>query len=145
MNKPSQDPRHITYNKNLQKIQSMSHPYDQPIIDVVNYVYNHPLDEDDETIWKCARTLLLDTLGCAIETAAASESCRKLLGPVIKGTVVPNGFKLPGTDLQVDPLKGAFDLGVLIRYLDHNDALGGVEWGHPSGTARKKKMGMTSG
>lgn len=113
----------------------MSHPYDQPIIDVVDYVYNHQLDEDDEAIWKCARTNLLDSMGCAIETAATSKECCALLGPVIEGATVPNGFKVPGTDLQVDVLKGAFDLGVLIRYLDHNDALGGAEWGHPSGTA----------
>ncbi|KAJ5354617.1 hypothetical protein N7541_005661 [Penicillium brevicompactum] len=110
----------------------MSPPYDQPIINIVDYVYYYHLDENDEEMWKCARTVLLDTIGCAIETAATSESCRRLLGPVIENTIVPNGFKVPGTNLQVDPLKGAFDMGVLIRYLDHNDALGGAEWGHPS-------------
>ncbi|KAJ5209520.1 hypothetical protein N7449_003899 [Penicillium cf. viridicatum] len=110
----------------------MSRPYDQPIADIVNYVYHHTLNQDDETIWKCARTALLDTMGCAIETAATSTECRKLLGPVVEGTVVPDGFRVPGTGFQVNPVKGAFDLGVLIRYLDHNDALGGAEWGHPS-------------
>ncbi|EKV06467.1 2-methylcitrate dehydratase (PrpD), putative [Penicillium digitatum] len=110
----------------------MSRPYDQPMVDIVYYVYHHPLNQDDESIWKCARTALLDAMGCAIETAATSSECRKLLGPVIEGTVVPDGFKVPGTGFQVDPVKGAFDLGVLIRYLDHNDALGGAEWGHPS-------------
>jgi 2-methylcitrate dehydratase len=109
----------------------MTQPYDQQIIDIVDYIYKHPID-DNET-WKCARTALLDALGCAIETAA-SKTCHNLLGPV-EGALVPNGFKVPGTNLQVDTLKGAFDLGVLIRYLDHNDALGGAEWGHPSGTA----------
>ncbi|KAJ5129813.1 2-methylcitrate dehydratase (PrpD) [Penicillium bovifimosum] len=112
----------------------MPQPYDQPIIDIVNYVYQYPLDEDDEEMWKCARTALLDAMGCAIETSATSAECRKLLGPVIDDTLVPDGFRVPGTGLQVDPVKGAFDLGVLIRYLDHNDALGGAEWGHPSGT-----------
>ncbi|KGO69405.1 MmgE/PrpD [Penicillium italicum] len=110
----------------------MSRPYDQPIVDIVNYVYHHTLNQDDEAIWKCARTALLDAMGCAIETAATSSECRKLLGPVIEGTMVPDGFRVPGTEFQVDPAKGAFDLGVLIRYLDHNDALGGAEWGHPS-------------
>lgn len=107
--------------------------YDQPIIDVVDYVYEYQLDKDDEEMWKCARTVLLDTIGCGIETAARSEACRRLLGAVIDDTIVPNGCKVPGTNHQVDPLKGAFDLGILIRYLDHNDALGGAEWGHPSG------------
>ena len=45
----------------------------------------------------------------------------------------PDGCRVPGTSLQVDPLEGTFNLGVLIRYLDHNDASGGAEWGHPSG------------
>ncbi|KAJ5467612.1 hypothetical protein N7475_005364 [Penicillium sp. IBT 31633x] len=71
-------------------------------------------------------------MGCVIETAATSTECQKLLGPVVKETIVPDGFRVPGTMLQVDPVNGAFDMGVLIRYLDHNDALGGVEWGHPS-------------
>ena len=55
-----------------------------------------------------------------------------MLGPVVAGTTVPNGFRLPGTSHQLDPVKGAFDLGTLIRYLDHNDAFPGAEWGHPS-------------
>lgn len=122
----------------------MSRPYDQPIIDIVNYVYHYTLNQDDETIWKCARTALLDTMGCAIATAATSTECRKLLGPVIKGTVVPDGFRVPGTGFQVDPVKGAFDLGVLIRYLDHNDALGGAEWGHPSGMGHEVGKGIVS-
>ncbi|CAG7917080.1 unnamed protein product [Penicillium olsonii] len=110
---------------------AMSRTYDQPIRDVVDYVYKYQLDEDDETIWESARTSLLDAMGCAIETAATSTTCRNFLGPMAK-TTVPNGFKVPGTDHQVDAPKGAFDLGLLIRYLDHNDALGGAEWGHPS-------------
>jgi hypothetical protein len=81
-------------------------------------------------------------MGCAIETAATSIECRKLLGPVIEGTVIPDGFRVPGTELQVDPVKGAFDLGVLIRYLDHNDALGGAEWGHPSGIVEDLGVGI---
>lgn len=112
----------------------MSHSYDQPIREVVDYVYRFSLDLDDEAIWRCARTALLDAMGCAIETAATSTECQRLLGPAIKGTTVPYGCRVPGTEWQVDPVKGAFDLGVLIRYLDHNDALGGAEWGHPSGT-----------
>ncbi|KAJ5584364.1 uncharacterized protein N7459_004164 [Penicillium hispanicum] len=110
----------------------MSVPYDQPIADVAHYVFHYKIDEADHTVWDRARTALLDALGCAIETAATSTECGALLGPPIRGTTVPDGFRVPGTDLQVDPVEGAFDLGVLIRYLDHNDALGGAEWGHPS-------------
>lgn len=113
--------------------RNMSRPYDQPIADVAHYVFHYEVDEADDTVWKCARTALLDAMSCAIETAATSTECRKLLGPVVAGTVVTDGFRIPGTDLQVDPVKGAFDMGALMRYLDHNDALGGAEWGHPSG------------
>jgi 2-methylcitrate dehydratase len=111
----------------------MEPAYDQPIADIAQYIFLYEIDEADEKVWARARMALLDTLGCAIETAATSDECRKLLGLTSKGMIVPDGFRVPGTDLQVDPLEGAFDFGVLIRYLDHNDALGGAEWGHPSG------------
>jgi 2-methylcitrate dehydratase len=111
----------------------MEPAYDQPIADIAQYIFHYEIDEADEKVWARARMALLDTLGCAIETAATSDECRKLLGLTSKGMIVPDGFRVPGTDLQVDPLEGAFDFGVLIRYLDHNDALGGAEWGHPSG------------
>ncbi|CAL5868137.1 uncharacterized protein PFLUO_LOCUS2361 [Penicillium psychrofluorescens] len=110
----------------------MPQAYDQPIIDVAHYVFHYQIPDKEQAVWTCARVALLDAIGCAIETAATSRECRALLGPVVADTVVPNGFRVPGTELQVDPVKGAFDLGVLIRYLDHNDALGGAEWGHPS-------------
>ncbi|RAK96382.1 putative 2-methylcitrate dehydratase (PrpD) [Aspergillus ibericus CBS 121593] len=106
-------------------------PYDQPIRDITNYIHHHPITDPDA--YAAARIALLDALGCAIETASKSPAARQLLGPIVPGTIVPNGFKVPGTAYQVDPVKGAFDLGVLVRYLDHNDALGGMEWGHPSG------------
>ncbi|GFF12319.1 phospholipase D Active site motif protein [Aspergillus terreus] len=98
--------------------------------DIVNYIFHYQID--DQNAYRSARGALLDAIGCAIETASKSKECESLLGPVIPGTTVPNGFKVPGTTHQLDPVKGAFDLGVLIRYLDHNDALGGAEWGHPS-------------
>ena len=44
-----------------------------------------------------------------------------------------DSFKLPGTLCELDPVKGAFDLGSLIRYLDHNVGFVDAEWGHPSG------------
>lgn len=112
---------------------SMARPYDKAIADIAHYVFHFRLDGADEIIWERARMALCDALGCAIETAATSPECQRLIQPVIEGTTVPGGFQVPGTNLQVDPIEGAFDLGVLIRYLDHNDALGGAEWGHPSG------------
>ena len=108
--------------------------FDQVISNIADYVYD--FDIKSEKAWINARTTLLDALGCAYECLAISEDCRKLVGPVYPGTaIVPNGFRLPGTPYQLDIMKGAFDMGVLVRYLDHNDAFFGAEWGHPSGTA----------
>ncbi|KAL4898021.1 hypothetical protein BDV59DRAFT_208557 [Aspergillus ambiguus] len=108
----------------------MARRYDKPIRDIVDYVFNYEID--DPSAWISARSALLDAIGCAIETASKSKDCQRLLGAIVLGTTVPNGFKVPGTCYQLDPIKGAFDLGVLIRYLDHNDGLTGAEWGHPS-------------
>ena len=107
--------------------------FDQVISNIADYVYDFEITS--EKAWINARATLLDALGCVYECLAISEDCRNLVGPVYPGTaIVPNGFKLPGTHFQLDILKGAFDMGVLIRYLDHNDAFFGAEWGHPSGT-----------
>ncbi|KAL5364539.1 hypothetical protein BJX96DRAFT_168364 [Aspergillus floccosus] len=111
-------------------INSMSRTYDRHIQDIADYIFHYEID--DQNAYRSAQCALLDAIGCAIETASKCKECESLLGPVIPGTTVPNGFRLPGTNHQLDPVKGAFDLGVLIRYLDHNDALGGAEWGHPS-------------
>lgn len=73
----------------------------------------------------------MDTLGCGLEGLRFHE-CTKLLGPVVDGTVVPNGTKVPGTPYQLDPVNGAFNIGAMIRWLDYNDCWLAAEWGHPS-------------
>src|SRR5688572_19858388 len=55
-----------------------------------------------------------------------------MLGPVVPGTIVPNGFKVPGTSHVLDPVRGAFNIGTMIRWLDYNDTWLAAEWGHPS-------------
>jgi 2-methylcitrate dehydratase len=74
---------------------------------------------------------LIDTLGCGLE-ALEYPACTKLLGPLVHGTVVPNGARVPGTQFQLDPVKAAFDIGAIIRWLDFNDTWLAAEWGHPS-------------
>lgn len=106
--------------------------FDQVISNTADYVYDAEITS--EKALSNARVALLDALGCAYECLALSEACRKLVGPLYPSTAsVTNGFKLPGTRHQLDMMKGAFDMGVLVRYLDHNDAFFGAEWGHPSG------------
>ncbi|HEV7641587.1 MAG TPA: bifunctional 2-methylcitrate dehydratase/aconitate hydratase [Gaiellaceae bacterium] len=78
-----------------------------------------------------ARLVLADSLGCAA-LASTHESCRRLLGPVVPGTRVPNGARVPATSFELDPVKAAFDIGTLIRWLDYNDTWLAAEWGHPS-------------
>ena len=78
-----------------------------------------------------ARFCLMDTLGCGLE-ALEYPACTKLLGPIVPGTVVPNGAKVPGTRFQLDPVQAAFNLGAMIRWLDFNDTWLAAEWGHPS-------------
>lgn len=78
-----------------------------------------------------ARFVFLDTLGCGLEGLRFKE-CTKLLGPIVPGTTVPNGPKVPGTDFQLDPVNAAFNIGAMIRWLDYNDCWLAAEWGHPS-------------
>lgn len=78
-----------------------------------------------------AHWCLLDSLGCAFEALAYPE-CTKLLGPHVAGTQVPHGARVPGTPYVLDPVKAAFDLGVLVRWLDYNDAFNGETVVHPS-------------
>lgn len=111
--------------------------YDGIIVDIVAFVYHTQIF--GEKAWERAKIALLDALGCAFESLQNAEA-RALTGPFVPGTQVPNGSKLPGTPYQLDPVKAAFDLSSLIRYLDHNDAIGGLEWGHPSGKMSSSLM-----
>ena len=103
--------------------------FDQEIIDIVDYVENFEIASElaYETAWNC----LLDTLGCGFE-ALEYPACTKLLGPLVKGSVVENGVKVPGTKYELDPVQAAFNIGAMIRWLDFNDTWLAAEWGHPS-------------
>ncbi len=39
---------------------------------------------------------------------------------------------MPGTQFELDPVKAAWDIGCMIRWLDFNDTWLAAEWGHPS-------------
>lgn len=102
---------------------------DQVLQDIADYVLNYEIEND--LAWETAHYCLLDTLGCGLE-ALTYPACTKLLGPVIKGTTVPHGAKVPGTQFQLDPVQAAFDIGTIVRWLDFNDTWLAAEWGHPS-------------
>ena len=103
--------------------------YDNEIKDIAAYVHNYNIDS--EVALDTSRYILLDTLGCGLE-ALRFPQCTAVLGPVVPGTVVPNGTTVPGTPYQLDPVNGAFNIGAMIRWLDYNDCWLAAEWGHPS-------------
>jgi 2-methylcitrate dehydratase len=104
-------------------------PYDQVLVDIADYVCDYTIAS--ELAYATARNCLIDTLGCGLE-ALEYPACTKLLGPIVPGTVVPNGAKIPGTAFQLDPVQAAFNIGAMIRWLDFNDTWLAAEWGHPS-------------
>ena len=102
---------------------------DQVLVDIVDYVTKYKITS--KLAYETARNCLIDTLGCGLE-ALEYPACTKLLGPIVPGTVVPNGAKVPGTQFQLDPIQAAFNIGAMIRWLDFNDTWLAAEWGHPS-------------
>ncbi|GAB2889323.1 bifunctional 2-methylcitrate dehydratase/aconitate hydratase [Paraburkholderia jirisanensis] len=102
---------------------------DKVLVDIVDYVLNYKIDS--ALALETARNCLIDTLGCGLE-ALTYPACTKLMGPIVPGTIVPNGAKVPGTQFQLDPVQAAFNIGTMIRWLDFNDTWLAAEWGHPS-------------
>src|SRR5213595_3553473 len=102
---------------------------DKVLTDIANYVAKYEVRSPEA--YDTARYCLMDTLGCGFE-ALEYPACTKLLGPIVPGTVVPNGARVPGTQFQLDPVQAAFNIGVMIRWLDFNDTWLAAEWGHPS-------------
>ncbi len=110
-------------------ISNVRPDWDQVIVDIVDYALGYEVKSD--LAFDTARNILIDTLGCGLE-ALEYPAATKLIGPIVKGTVVPNGAKVPGTQFQFDPVQAAFSIGALIRWLDFNDTWLAAEWGHPS-------------
>lgn len=104
-------------------------PLDSVITDIVQYVYD--TTTASPLALETARLCLLDTLGCGLQ-ALSYPACTKLLGPVVPGTVVPHGARVPGTSFVLDPVQAAFNIGCMVRWLDFNDTWLAAEWGHPS-------------
>ncbi|KAK8093875.1 2-methylcitrate dehydratase [Apiospora hydei] len=106
-------------------------PYDEIISLIVDYVYDYEV-KSEEALAR-SKLALIDSIGVAIESLARSKECTALVEPILPGaTSVFGGFRLPGTSYSLDLPQGAFNMGAMIRYLDHNDAFAGAEWGHPS-------------
>jgi 2-methylcitrate dehydratase len=104
-------------------------PLDRLTSDIADYVDGYVVDSAHA--YDAAHLCLLDTLGCALE-ALTDPDCTKLLGPLVPGTVVPHGARVPGTSFVLDPLKAAFDISCLGRWTDFSDTYFGAQGCHPS-------------
>lgn len=111
------------------KISNERPQADKVLKEIVDYVLNYKIKSD--LAWRTAHYCFLDSIGCGLE-ALEYPACTKLLGPIVQGTVVPQGAKVPGTQFQLDPVQAAFNIGTMIRWLDFNDTWLAAEWGHPS-------------
>lgn len=110
-------------------IETETNKTDHIINEITDYVVNKEIISEEA--FETAKYVLFDTIGCGI-LALQYPACTKLLGPNAEGTIVPNGVKIPGTSYALDPVKAAFDIGAMIRWLDYNDTWLAKEWGHPS-------------
>ena len=102
---------------------------DDVLVKIADYVLDKQIESEEA--YNTARHCLMDTLGCGL-LALTFPDCVKLLGPYVEGTEVPGGVRVPGTKHILDPVKGAWDIGAIIRWLDFNDTWLAAEWGHPS-------------
>ncbi|HMP75345.1 MAG TPA: bifunctional 2-methylcitrate dehydratase/aconitate hydratase [Kiritimatiellia bacterium] len=110
-------------------ISNVRPPADDVIAQIADYVTGAPPDGAEAR--DTARHCLMDSIGCAL-MALKYPGCTKLLGPVVPGATLPGGARVLGMDDELDPVRGAFCNGALIRWLDFNDTWLAAEWGHPS-------------
>src|SRR4029077_787890 len=104
-------------------------PPDGALVAIADYARNFRVKS--ATAYDTARYCLMDTLACGFQ-ALKYPACRKLLGAVVPGAVMPGGARVPGTSFELDPVQAAFNIGAMIRWLDFNDTWLAAEWGHPS-------------
>jgi 2-methylcitrate dehydratase len=104
--------------------------FDQAIQDIVDYVLDYDVSRSREAM-ETARYCFMDTLGCGL-LALDYAACTKMLGPVVPGATLPGGARVPGTDYELDPVRAAWNIGTMVRWLDYNDTWLAAEWGHPS-------------
>ena len=99
------------------QINNIRPEFDREIVDIVDYVMNYEISS--KVAYDTAHYCLLDTLGCGLE-ALEYPACKKLLGPIVPGTVVPNGVRVPGTQFQLDPVQAAFNIGAFRQPRRHS-------------------------
>ncbi len=104
--------------------------YDEVIKNIVDYVLNHDVTTSAEAM-DTARHCWMDTIGCGL-LALDFPACSKMLGPIVTGAGMVGGARVPGTSYELDPVRAAWNIGAMVRWLDFNDTWLAAEWGHPS-------------
>ena len=104
-------------------------PPDAALVAIASYARDYTVAS--AAAYDTARYCLMDTLACGLQ-ALKYPACRKLLGPVVQGAVMPGGARVPGTSYELEPVQAAFNIGAMVRWLDFNDTWLAAEWGHPS-------------
>ena len=105
-------------------------PEPDPILrQIADYILDYEVSSPEALA--TAHQCLLDSLGCAF-LALQFPACVSRLGPVVPGATLNGGARVPGTRYELDPVRAAFNLGTMIRWLDYNDTWLAAEWGHPS-------------
>ncbi len=102
---------------------------DQVLQDIADYVIDYKILSEEAL--NTARNCLMDTIGCGL-MALKYPNCTRHLGPIVPGTTVENGARVFGRSFELDPVKAAWDIGAIVRWLDFNDTWLAEEWGHPS-------------
>jgi 2-methylcitrate dehydratase len=108
---------------------NVQQPPDALLTEIADYVVS--TTDFSDLAYETAQLALFDAIGCGI-LALSVPQCARLLGPLVPGASVSNGVHVPGTSFVLDPVKAAFDIGTMIRWLDFNDTWLAAEWGHPS-------------
>jgi 2-methylcitrate dehydratase len=110
-------------------ISNVRPPPDDVLVQIADYILTTKISSTEAI--QTARHCLLDSLSCAVMALNFPE-CVKMLGPIVPGAVMDKGTPIPGVKEKLDPVRAAFNLGALIRWLDFNDTWLAAEWGHPS-------------
>lgn len=82
------------------QINNIRPEFDREIVDIVDYVMNYEISS--RVAYDTAHYCLLDTLGCGLE-ALEYPACKKLLGPIVPGTVVPTACAFPELSFSSTP------------------------------------------
>lgn len=104
--------------------------FDSVIAEIADYVIDADVTSSAEAM-QTARYCWMDTIGCGLY-ALQYPACTKLLGPIVPGAGMAGGARVPGTSWELDPVRAAWNIGAMVRWLDYNDTWLAAEWGHPS-------------